>query len=383
MNSQKMPCRVLFYCQYLLGIGHVRRSALVVKALQQQGFEVHVIFGGIPVEISFGQATLHYLPPVKTADVHFSGLVHADGRPFTQADQQARSQALLTLAQQIAPHAIVTETYPFGRRMMRFELKPLLKWARQQTPRPLVISSIRDILQQRKPKRRQETLDLVQTYYDHVWVHGDQQLVALQASFPDAERIQDKLAYTGYVCPPAVPRAAQAAGIMVSVGGGSIGYEMMLTALALYKTGFARDKHWSFMAGPHMPAEHYQHLLAQSGERLSVFRLVPDFVERLASAELSISLGGYNTTMDILQSRVPAVIVPFTGGEETEQLQRTLLLDALGVVAYVDSDNLSVASLQQAIEKAWQARPDKPNIEIAGADNAARLLMEWCHDPLD
>ncbi|WP_315981199.1 hypothetical protein [Aliamphritea spongicola] len=58
--------RVLFYVQYLLGIGHVRRSALVIQALANAGIQVDVIFGGIPVpHISFAPATLHYLDPVK------------------------------------------------------------------------------------------------------------------------------------------------------------------------------------------------------------------------------------------------------------------------------------------------------------------------------
>jgi predicted glycosyltransferase len=40
----------------------------------------------------------------------------------------------------------VIELFPFGRRQMRFELLPLLEAARARSPRPWIISSVRDVL---------------------------------------------------------------------------------------------------------------------------------------------------------------------------------------------------------------------------------------------
>ena len=94
--------RIIFYVQYLLGIGHVRRATLIVQALCRQGAKVHVIFGGMPVpSMSFGTATVHHLTPVKSSDDAFSGLVKADGSQFTDADKAQRSEALLQLCEQI------------------------------------------------------------------------------------------------------------------------------------------------------------------------------------------------------------------------------------------------------------------------------------------
>ena len=113
--------RIIFYVQYLLGIGHVRRATLIVQALCRQGAQVHVIFGGMPVpSMSFGTATVHHLTPVKSSDDAFSGLVKADGSQFTDADKAQRSEALLQLCEQIQADLIVTETYPFGRRADAF-----------------------------------------------------------------------------------------------------------------------------------------------------------------------------------------------------------------------------------------------------------------------
>ncbi|MGC3834096.1 hypothetical protein ACPSKX_07320 [Moritella viscosa] len=147
--------RIMYYVQYLLGIGHVRRSSLIVQALCEQGAHVDVIFGGMPVpSMSFGDATMHQLIAVKSADSGFSGLVKADNTPVTDDDKKERTQALLALCETLQPDLIVTETYPFGRRQMRFELLPLLNWAKSQSNPPVLVSSIRDILQRRSNYKR-------------------------------------------------------------------------------------------------------------------------------------------------------------------------------------------------------------------------------------
>jgi len=216
-----MKSKTIFvYCQYLLGIGHMQRCSLVVRALIQQGFDVHVALGGAPVEhISFGNATLHYLSPVRANNDSFSALVHTDGRLFSDQDKEQRSAELLTLVQRITPDAMIIETFPFGRRAMRFELLPLLEWSIAQKPKALIIASIRDILQRRKPKREIECLEYVERYFDKVWVHGDPELIPLQESFPPVEQVANKLSYTGYVAPPKSPPPREKHGILISAGG--------------------------------------------------------------------------------------------------------------------------------------------------------------------
>ena len=57
--------RVLFYVQYLEGIGHVVRARRIVEHLCRAGCRVDLIFGGHPLpEFKAGTATVHYLPPL-------------------------------------------------------------------------------------------------------------------------------------------------------------------------------------------------------------------------------------------------------------------------------------------------------------------------------
>jgi len=373
--------RIMYYVQYLLGIGHVRRSSLIVQALCEQGAQVDVIFGGMPVpSMSFGSATMHQLTAVKSADSGFSGLVKADNTPVSDDDKKERTQALLALCDTLQPDLIVTETYPFGRRQMRFELLPLLDWAKSQSNSPVLVSSIRDILQRRSTVREQEYVNLVKTYYQHVLVHGDQNFYPLEKSFPVADMIADKISYSGYVCPTLAnqdtsPKTRDT--IVVSVGGGSIGKDILVAVMALYNSGFAADKKWLLITGPNMDSTDKAYFKAQQQSNLQVVDLADDFLIELSNAYVSISRAGYNTVMDLLLTAVPAVVIPFEGEGETEQLARSEVLAEAKVLQFVKNDELSIETLKTAINKAIASTAETVNIDNQGAMQSAKLLIEW------
>ncbi len=385
--------RILFYVQYLLGIGHVRRSALIVQALCRQGAQVDVIFGGASIpNMSFGTATIHQLTAIKSADSAFSGLVKIDGSAFTDADKRARTEHLLAICQQLQPDLIVTETYPFGRRQMRFELQPLLEWIKQQPTPPVLVASIRDILQRRSPVREQECIELVQDHYQQILVHGDPRFYPLQKSFPPAAAIQHKLHYTGYVCPTMPSKSSSTSlvsdadfsdpslqTIVVSIGGGSVGKEILAAALALYKTGYASELNWLLITGPNMAAAEQTYFRAQQRGNLQVLALSDDFLNTLKNAHVSISMAGYNTVMDLLLTRVPAVVIPFAGEGETEQMARSQVLAEANILQLLSEQDLNTDSLQKAIENAVQQPPSLLEIDNQGAQQSAKLLIAWAN----
>lgn len=370
--------RVLFYVQYLLGIGHVRRSALVIQALASTGVQVDVIFGGVPVpHISFAPATLHYLDPVKSADNGFSGLIKADGSEFCEADKLSRSLKLLEICNQLQPDVIVTETYPFGRRQMRFELTPLLEWASNQPVPPLMVSSVRDILQARSPKREDECIQLIQEQYDKVLVHGDPAFTPLEKSFAKATQIQNQLTYSGYVCPAKPPIKIREDLIVVSIGGGAVGKEILQAAEQLHASGYAAGCQWLLITGPNMAPEDKQALAEYNSDNLQVVELADDFIDSLSKARVSVSMAGYNTVMDLLQTETPAVVVPFEAESETEQLARSQLLEHKGLLTIVREQTLTADTLKHAIEQALLQQHQRPTINMQGAEHSAVLLKQW------
>src|SRR5690606_13651495 len=133
------------------------------------------------------------------------------GEPASPAIKARRTEALLAAFEQSRPGVLLMETFPFGRRQMRFELLPLLEAAHRKKPRPCIASSIRDILQERGDiARAWETVELLRTYFDLVLVHGDPRLVRLDTTFPLTDQIKPMIVYSGIVAPDPPPSDYQA-----------------------------------------------------------------------------------------------------------------------------------------------------------------------------
>lgn len=368
--------RVLFHVQHLLGIGHLRRASLVAGALADAGVAVTVAQGGMPDDLfDFGAARVVQLPPLRSADAGFGGLVDADGRPLDEAGEAARRDALLALYDQVRPNLVLLESFPFGRRQMRFELMPLLARIAESSPRPKVAVSIRDILQRRKAAREQETVLIVRDFVDQVLIHGDPTLAQLADSFGAAAEIADKLFYTGYVAPPP-PQERLRDRVVISAGGGAVGDRLLTTALTARPHTGLRDCPWTILAGPNLPDRSLAALRAGGSDAVTILRSVPDLPALLAQAVVSVSQGGYNTLMDIAVSATPAVVVPFAGEDETEQPMRAERLSAHGAITVVSEADLSPVSLARAVDRARAAPNRWPALDLEGARATARRLLD-------
>jgi predicted glycosyltransferase len=374
--------KLLFWVQHLLGIGHVRRAALISHALTAAGLDVTIAAGGFPVAgVDYGPARLIQLSPARSADASFKHLVDADDQPLSSAWKERRAAELLTLAADLRPDIILLETYPFGRRAFRFEPLPLLAQAAARRPRPLLAASVRDILVAKdNPAREAEMADLARRYLDLVLVHGDPALIPFAATFPPAERIADLIRPTGYVAPPRrppIPGRDGAGEVVVSVGGGAVGLPLLRAALGARPLSPLADAPWRLLAGPDIPADAFNTLAASAPPGVIVERARPDFPDLLGRCRLSISQGGYNTLMDVLHARCRAVIVPFAIGNETEQTTRARLLENRGLVHVVEEAGLTAEHLADGIARALTG-PPLPAFTPAldGAAVTARLLIE-------
>lgn len=371
--------RLLFHVQHLLGIGHLRRAALVASALADEGFTVTVARGGMPgAPFDFGGAEVVQLPPLRAADEGFGALVDAEGRPLDADGEARRREALLALYEKVRPDVVLLESFPFGRRQMRFELMPLLERIGRARPRPRVAVSIRDILQGRRPERERETVAVVRAHVDRVLVHGDPALASLGDSFGPAAEIADRTVYTGYVAPPA-PQPRPRERVVVSAGGGAVGAVLLAAAVAARPLTRHRDRPWTLIAGPNLPEAELRALSAAAPPGVTVERSVSDLPAVLAGAVVSVSQGGYNTLMDIAVSATPAVIVPFAGRGETEQPTRASRLEALGAVTVVAESGLMPEGLAAAIDATTGSR--WPALRLDGARETARVLRALLDGP--
>jgi len=268
---------------------------------------------------------------------------------------------------------------------MRFELLPLLEAARDSPDCLQVIASIRDILQPRsKPGRNQETCELIKKFYDHVLVHGDEEIAPLADSFAFAERIDHKVVYSGYICSDGGVSQSGSDGsdeVLVSAGGSATGLGILKTAIAAKPLSILKDLHWRVLVSPSIEEFQLDELKRLAGENISIERNRADFSELIKRARLSISQAGYNTITDILNSTTAAVVIPYAEVDEIEQTMRAQKLHRRGRLVMLPQDELSAATLAAAIEQT--SRQNIPlKVNLAGTTTSATLISQWLREAM-
>ncbi len=365
--------KIFFYVQHLLGIGHLKRAGVLAAALRKSGFAVTLVSGGLPVR---GIDVDVQLAPASAADLTFRTLLDASGRPVDEDWKRLRAGALLDAWRAARADVLLVELFPFGRRQMRFELLPLLEDAQRVKPRPLVVCSVRDLIQSR-PEREAETLRLVERFFDRVLVHGDPRLAGFERTFAAAKRLGDRLHYTGYVVDE-WPAAEHGTEVLVSAGGGAVGRRMLECAMLARGQTLLRHATWRVIAGVNCAEADFRSLERLVRPGIVLERSRDDFTRLLARCALSISQAGYNSVAETLQARVLAVLVPFAGGGESEQTLRAHLLAERGAAHLVEEGTLSPAVLAEAVNRAARAPlPPAGLVDLNGARRTAELLHEW------
>ena len=94
----------------------------------------------------------------------------------------------------------------------------------------------------------------------------------------------------------------------------------------------------------------------------------------MAASRLSISQCGYNTALDIVRAGVPALVVPFADGGETEQTDRARRLEALGALRVLPAGRLNAMTLAASIEETLTFEPARLALDLDGANGTARLV---------
>ena len=366
--------KIFFYVQHLLGIGHLKRASVLAAALRRGGFEVTLVSGGMPVR---GIDVDVRLAPASAADLTFRTLLDASGKPVDEDWKRLRAGALLDAWRAARADVLLVELFPFGRRQMRFELLPLLEDATRLKPRPLVVCSVRDLIQSR-PEREAETAGLAERFFDRILVHGDPRIAAFERSFGAAKRLGQRLHYTGYVVEEASETREHGSEVLVSAGGGAVGRRLLECAMLAREQTMLRNATWRVIAGVNCAEADFRSLERLVRPGIVLERSRDDFTRLLARCALSISQAGYNTVAETLQARVLAVLVPFAAGGESEQALRAQLLAERGVAQVADEATLSPETLAEAVNRAARAPlPPAGLVDLRGAQRSAELLREW------
>ncbi|WP_417517180.1 glycosyltransferase family protein [Minwuia sp.] len=369
-----MARRIMIYVQHLLGVGHLKRMALLANDLVKQSAEVMLVSGGFPaLHISIDQRVRFIqLPPVRTADASFSGLVDQDGNPPDDSFRGRRVKALLEAFDYFSPDTLVVELFPLGRRQMRFELLPLLQRARPTEIR--IVCSVRDIVNQR-PKREPEALDWLNRYFDLLLVHGDARLTPISDSVPGIGAFSGTVHHTGYISDVEEVSVSRRSGeILVTAGGGAAG-EALFDAAAGASRLHDGPEIWRIRHGMQVSPAKVGAWRKQAHPAAVFEPVAPDFREKLHAAALSISQFGYNTATDLMHAGTRCLIVPYEGAGETEQTRRAEAFHETGIAVLPES-GLSTGHLAGAVRQALRSpAPDFGNVKLNGLATSTRILM--------
>lgn len=382
--------KILFYCQHVLGIGHLIRSLEIVRGLRD--FEVCFLNGGetIPGIDAASCVEVVNLPPLKM-DEQFTQISVTDEATSLAAIKNARRQRILAEFDRFRPDAVIIELFPFGRKKFAAELLPLLARVKLAGGSTKVVCSLRDILVGRSDQSRYDewVCAIMNRYFDVLLIHADPRFQRLEESFSQVAQLTAKIHYTGYIAQPPTSGAAAEPEIslgdpttpliLVSVGGGRVGYELLESAVEASKLLEATLPHRLLVfTGPYIPDERFAALTRLTGERRHIVlsKYTARFLAYMGKADLSLSMAGYNTCMNLLTTKVRALVLPFNGGGDDEQTVRANKLAGLGAVDVIRPDELQPHRLAEKIVRGLGSTPPRAVLELRGAKTTARMLSD-------
>ncbi len=365
MSSAPRP-RILYYCQSLVGVGHLTCSLRVIEALLPH-CDVDLIYGGLdaalpPAQAGFKSLRLHTLLHDEDSGEFFDPEPQA-GHSIDQiwAARAAQIQAFMRPPYQ----AIVVEFYPFGRRRFKPEILGLFKSV-QDTSGPVpIFTSLREVLVPRALENEKRMVATVKKHIHTVFVRGDPELIRLDETFSLAPELGPQILYTGYIAPPApTQRPQRKPQVLVSQGGGNVGRELLQAAIGV--AALMPTYQFLLATGSRTPAPELLALrqLVRS-KNVQIVPFLSDFQRQLMQSVLSISMGGDNTLLDVLAARTPALAYPYQGN--SEQGFRIRKFTQAGLLYELRAEDLAPERLQALIKRVLHSPYPTHTVAMDGA----------------
>ena len=382
--------KIIFYCQYSWGMGHLARSLEFARALSDH--DVTLIVGGQEVDMDLPNHVRLQRLPVLYMDENFTRLIA--GTPGQSVDQirHERKTTIYSLMEKLQPDLFIVELYPFGRSMFGFELEPLLADIREgRLGQVRAVCSLRDILVEKKDPTAYEerVIQKLNRHFDVLLIHSDPEILCLEETFRRVEDINIPVVYTGFIAQQtdaangrrlrgelALSSAQKL--IVASAGGGRSGFGLLTSVIDACE--LLRDRlpiRLEVFTGPFMEKEEFKNLTARTSAGFRVRRYTKRFLDYLYAADLSVSLAGYNTCMNLLVTRVPALVYPYS--RQQEQPLRANRIKTLLPMKILNTADIQPVPLSNHMDQSLHHPEikDAPFVDFDGAANAARFLDRW------
>ncbi len=370
--------KILFYYHHFGGLGHGTRIAAICKALKEiNQCEIVVINSGKKQpELGIEEyASVINLPFFEAEEGLFSGLKADEG---VDIRFKKRSEVLNQVRLKFKPDVAVFEHFPFGRSSLSQEIFSFIGLLKNDGCR--IYSSVRDIIDQSVDV---EALSGHLKLLDGILVHSDKQM-GFMTSFEQMQDLRNKLFFTGRVVShrqkdlgdrETIRRRFNVSDrkwIVISAGGGIDGEKIVERLISIKKPLDKKISNSFWIAtGPNISPVKYNELKNKAIEQKSIVitRFDADYLQYVHAADLSISMGGYNSINNALLTGTSTIIFPrLSDGEQKKRAEYFGKYVELMDEALCDEE--LVEKILFCIGKPKFAYP----IEMQGTQTTARML---------
>lgn len=381
---------LLIYCQHLKGAGHYVRARELARACADR-FRVCLVAGGRPVPSS--SLTLENVEQRSIAGLWrpAGDILPIEVGCNLDETMLERTRQLINILEERKPDVLLIEHFPFSKWFFESEILAMLQAGRRLNPSLKVVCSIRDYpigheWNEDPDAYREKVVPLLNNCFDLLLVHADPQVVTLDQQFPWATDLQIPVRYTGFVSEP-VPMASTTRSpglcrptrgdVVVSTGGLWDGWRLATLAIQAWRRldceGVVNGRCMHVFAGLDATGDQlaeFDNLV--DGHALQIHSFNSSFLGILKNADLSISQGGYNTTMNVLSTGVRAIVAP--SRRTQDQWPRALRLAEMGLLSYFDSERSGSAELATLMKRLLEIPPPRHELVLDGQTRASEGL---------
>ena len=381
LKNRNTALRIAFYSHDTMGLGHVRRNMLLAQSVLEAHPDADVLLlSGVRESGAFklpqGADSVTLPTYFKTSEGKY--IPRSLGNDITRL-VKIRKEIISAALDAFEPDIVIIDNVPRGAMNELDNILPEL--ASRGTH---IILGVRDIIDEPEAVLNQweklKNIEIIRLYFSEIWVYGDPNLYDFIKEYRLPEDICEKLRYVGYLDQT---RRNETRGLdniisevkspyaLCAVGGGQDGFEL---ARAFVQARLPEGWNGLLIAGALMPGQQREQLHALAGARqdIKVIDFVPEPLKIMRNAECIISMGGYNTTTEILSFNKHALIVPRII-PRTEQWIRASRLAEMGVIDCLHPKDLT----PQALSEWLASRKTKLNArDVLRFDGLDRIVNE-------
>jgi nucleoside-diphosphate-sugar epimerase/predicted glycosyltransferase len=398
--SQRRPAEpghIVLYSHDTYGLGHLRRNTAIAHALLQRSPEQRItMITGSPVADQFplppGVSLVRLPSVVKVGPEEY----RPTGPRSWSAVRAERAGIISSTLLRLRPDVFLVDHAPLG---MKGELGLALQMAREELKHTRVILGLRDILDEpdrvRQAWTEQGVYPILEQAYDQVLVYGSRERFDAAGEYALPPSVATRTLFTGYIAkerglePPLSARDAWSRArrlgdrrVLATGGGGGDAAPMLLAAVEAWE----KLRHLLFgqllvVVGPLMSAADRAAVerRAAGTPSVDVIHSSKSMLSLIASADLVVTMGGYNSVVEAIAARKPLVICPRTA-PRLEQLLRAEMIAGLGLGRVARLDENGAEGVADAMVAALKAGPPSSEqwrgIDLGGADRIAELMLD-------